>query len=770
MVIVLSLLAACTSLPEPAELDGEELAVQAEPAVAPAGLAIAVRPDRQPIQVAPVRPSGPLAGEVIVRNCYGYDQRLAKQQPDKTRDWADGTTGSAPVGGGGAAAAAKPRPQAAPTPSPRPTRSRRGAEAAPADAPAADAGEGAWGGLLDVAPEPEPPPPPASAPATGWEDAALQNELRESGGTTADASVKKEKKEESKAKGAGDVAANDRNDNRKDDLRSELQQLGYVDEDGDDVAEAEQSEADVNAAERARRVLDWGATVYLSNDDSMSLASAQRTLYALKHKQRLSASEVRPHELLNYFSFDVAPVPEAQLFSVLGAAQQDGDTLSVSLAVRGANPERQPLDLTLALDRSCSMRQDGRMDYTKRGLSQLAGNLQDGDRVDVVLFDSSVCTPLENFVVGRDDPSLLDLTISQLAPKGSTDLDGGLREAYRIQGGRDAQEVAKRNKRVVLITDAELNTGNVDEDLVSEVGKQFDAHDVRLTGIGVGRTFNDEMLDKLTEKGKGAYVYLGSEAVVDRVFGPGFDSLTRTIAHDVQFSLELPDSLAMERFYGEEASTVASDVQPIHYYAGTTQLFLQDLAIRGGSLQLSDPLRMRIRYTDAATGEPGEQVLHTTLGALVDGDTHNLRKGQALMAFADVATAWAMGAGPCGAPLATYRQRVASLLDDAEIGYTNGLVGGLCGVDLAEVVQPGVAYKVKVDSDMPIAEVSLSCAGQQHRSRLSGADTVARFPEVIPGQCTVQLQGTVPMMAAVEVPATGGDVRCIVRGGRLSCG
>ena len=30
-------------------------------------------------------------------------------------------------------------------------------------------------------------------------------------------------------------------------------------------------------------------------------------------------------------------------------------------------------------------------------------------------------------------------------------------------------------------------------------------------------------LDKLTEKGHGSHVYLGSAAVVDRIFGDGFD-------------------------------------------------------------------------------------------------------------------------------------------------------------------------------------------------------------------------------------------------------
>ena len=101
----------------------------------------------------------------------------------------------------------------------------------------------------------------------------------------------------------------------------------------------------------AQPVLDWGATVYLSNDDSMSLASAQRLLWAVDRGAGFSSGEVRPHELLNYFSFDTAPVAPGETFSVLGGAEQDGDTLSVALAVQGAMPPRQPLDLTLVIGR-----------------------------------------------------------------------------------------------------------------------------------------------------------------------------------------------------------------------------------------------------------------------------------------------------------------------------------------------------------------------------------------------------------------------------------
>lgn len=516
--------------------------------------------------------------------------------------------------------------------------------------------------------------------------------------------------------------------------------------------------------------VDWGGVTWLSNDDSMSLASAQRLLWALKSGERFTAAEVRPHELLNYFSFDTAPLEEGETFSVLGSAQQTGsETLTVALAIQGANPPREPLDLTLVVDVSGSMWAEGRMDYVKRGLHQVEGQLQRGDRVDLVLFDHETCAPLENYVAGRDDARVLTDAIDAIVPRGSTNLDLGLKEGYRLaKQWADADPGRERNHRVMILTDALLNEGQLDPDTIATVAENYERSDVRLSGVGVGTEFNDKVLDTLTEKGKGAYVFLGSEAVVDRILGAGFESLTRTIAHDVRFSLDLPESLGMAKFYGEESSADPEDVKPIHYFADTSQVFLQDLRMRDGRLVSSDPVSLKIVWRDASTDEPREKVWNTTVGGLLEGDKHNVQKARALMSWSDLLIARAMGGDPCGAPFATYRERAGLLSDDAEMAYVSGLTGPFCGEDLGTPSGGGVAFRVKLDSDVPIAEVELLCRDDQQKQTLSAGDSVARF-STSPGTCTLTLQGAVPMVARVEVPSTGGDVRCLVRGGRMDC-
>ncbi len=520
---------------------------------------------------------------------------------------------------------------------------------------------------------------------------------------------------------------------------------------------------------------DWGATVYLSNDDSMSLASAQRLLWAVQNGRPVQASEVRPHELLNYFSFDTAPVKPGDTFSVLGSAEQTGaSTLSVGFAVRGATPPPKPLDLTIVLDRSGSMASEGRMEYLKRGLTKMKASLHTGDRLSFVLFDDSVCTPVENFVMGRDDNAVLDGLIAQLAPRGSTDLDLGLREGYRIANA--APGVKDRNRRMILITDAELNTGSVNPDVVSEIGKAYEDSGVRLTAVGVGRDFNDDILNKLTEKGKGAYVYLGSEAVVDRIFGVGFESLTRTIAHDVHFSVHLPPSLAMQRFYGEESSTHAEDVQPVNYASGTSQLFLQDLTMQGPKPVPTDPVTFLMTWTDPDNGAAKTQSWQTTVGALIAAAPQSVRKARALMAWTDFVLAGAMQKDPCASAFGTWQSRVRSLGPDSEIQWLDGITSPRCRRDAVTFPlrpRPTVTWKLKVDSDVPVASAELQCDDWRD-SRALGAGTTSVTFAAPTGQCSLSLASghdsdLVGSAVAVTVPAVGGASRCLVRAGEITC-
>ncbi len=386
---------------------------------------------------------------------------------------------------------------------------------------------------------------------------------------------------------------------------------------------------------------DWGASIYLSNDDTMSLSSAQRVIAAIEGFLPLPESHIRPHEMLNYFSFRGAPIGPGRDFSVLpelvakpGAPGEYTLGLSISGRSLGRDSRRNAA-LTLVVDRSGSMADEGRMTYLKRGLLRMTHELKYGDIVNLTLFDSTVCNPIENFVVGRDAPRVLQSAIERLAPRGSTNLEAGLQTGYQLA---DASYQPSYTNRVLLVTDALANTGVTNEHLISLISKRYDARRIRLSGVGVGKDFNDSLLDRLTEQGKGAYVFLGSEAETDAIFGERFVSLIETVANDVHFRLNLPPSLRMNVFYGEESSDRKEDVQAVHYFAGTNQMFLSDLVARRGTLREQDEVMLTIDYHDPETDEPLVEEYAFRIGEVLathESEATNVLKARLVTSFVD---------------------------------------------------------------------------------------------------------------------------------------
>ncbi len=442
---------------------------------------------------------------------------------------------------------------------------------------------------------------------------------------------------------------------------------------------------------------DWGASIYLSNDDTMSLSSAQRVIWAIDHFQPIKQSQVRPHELLNYFSFQTAQVPPDRDFSVVAniAPSLDPNIHTLALAVRGrsvTSATRRNVNLAYAIDRSGSMAAEGRMEYLKRGLLRSLSELKNGDIVHLTLFDTTACNLAQNFVVGRDPMQRLEQLIQRIQPRGSTNLYDGLTQAYHAV---DVTYQPAYSNRVVLVTDALANEGVTDQQLISMVGQNYDARKVRLSGVGVGIEFNDSLIDRLTERGKGAYVFLGSEAEVDAVFGSRFASLVETVANDVHFKLSLPPSLAMNVFYGEEASTVKERVQAIHYFANTSQLFLSDLKTRDGFLHYQDDVMLTIEYEDPETLQKMEESYAFNLGQIA-GDSRNVRKAQLVTLFirelgsmaerplppryAYRQAAWYDDSAysQCGAVRADLASLAAGIDDDPEVRRVQGLWDTFC--------------------------------------------------------------------------------------------
>ncbi len=393
------------------------------------------------------------------------------------------------------------------------------------------------------------------------------------------------------------------------------------------------------AAECAGIDLSTPAKLYLSSDDSNSMASAA-IIRSLVHAgyTEISPYLVRTHEVLNYYRYSFAqpPAGELAITSQLGSCELTGD-LALQIAVQSpaAPAERRPLTLTLVLDTSGSMSGQP-IELERAAVKALASTLQAGDIVSAVTWSVGQSAVLQGYsVTGPDDPQILAMADS-LDADGGTDLNAGLQAGYALAKTYQGKD---RINRVVLISDGMANVGVTEESVIGAAAEDQDAEGIYLVGVGVGDGINDTLMDAVTDAGRGAYVFLDSAEEAKRMFVDRFAETILVAARDVRIELTLPPYFKIQKFYGEEYSPDPAKVRTQHLAPGDSMMLYQILRACDPALpSASDPYQVTVTWNDPITGTGKTAVQSTTLGAL-GIDDGNLSKAAAIIAYTEAVKA-----------------------------------------------------------------------------------------------------------------------------------
>lgn len=379
------------------------------------------------------------------------------------------------------------------------------------------------------------------------------------------------------------------------------------------------------------------ATLYLSADDSNSTASATIARKLIRAGRPVPADLVRAYEFLNYYDFSFEPAPPGQVRIVpqLSSCPVDGQ-LSFQVALQGEHrdsDDRAPLSITFVLDTSGSMSGEP-IALERAAVRAVAGALRAGDIVSMVTWSTDQRDILSGHAIaGPDDPVLLEAA-SSLEANGGTDLNAGLRRGYALA---EAHREDDRINRIVLVSDGQANVGVTDEELIAQHAddEEGKGEGIYLAGIGVGEGVNDTLMDTVTDAGRGAYLFLDSEAEADKMLGERFLEVVDVAARAVRLELQLPWYLGVEKFYGEVISTDPTEVRPQHLAPNSAMLFFQVLkACDPSLLHGDDRIRMRATWETPFSREAKEAVIDTTLNDLA-GDDRTLEKAAAIAGYAE---------------------------------------------------------------------------------------------------------------------------------------
>lgn len=376
----------------------------------------------------------------------------------------------------------------------------------------------------------------------------------------------------------------------------------------------------------------------MSADDSNSMGSPGYARDMLSAGLAPSPTIIRTYEFLNYYNA-VYPPPKAETLAIIPQIAQ-GKTPQeqrFQIGVQAPLPpaDRPPITVTLVVDTSSSM--EGRAILNARAVVRAASaSLLPGDRVNMVTFDADAKPLIDGLEIkGKADIELVSERAAQLVVGGGSDLQGGLVRGYSLASTHYMEDGLNR---LVLVTDGRTNPRNIDMKVVSSHAEEGDDRGIYLVGVGTGpaKGYSDKLLQEITDIGRGAYVYVDSEAEAEEVFSKRWSEVMDIAARDVSVTLTLPSYFELQAYYGEESSIKPASTEPQHLAPGDAMVFNMDLSVCNPAwIKDEDMIKVAVTWETPIERTPRALTLEMSIAELKANGNAQLVKSSAVVAYAE---------------------------------------------------------------------------------------------------------------------------------------
>ncbi|MBI2299620.1 MAG: VWA domain-containing protein [Armatimonadetes bacterium] len=275
---------------------------------------------------------------------------------------------------------------------------------------------------------------------------------------------------------------------------------------------------------------------------------------------------------------------------------------------------RPPLTFVACVDVSGSMGWDyasGNQNYGTAGalarklLDKLVDALDQHDRLAIVSYGSECRLNLDYTSGGSH--ATLHKAVAELHEAGSTNMEAGLKLAYKVagRGRRDKAET-----RVLLFTDEQPNVGHTDAGSFQQMVRAGADEQIGLTVFGLGLGLNSDLTAEMSHLRGGNAYSLTKAAEIDKLCEDEWPWFATPIAYKLHVDLSLSPGLELADTYGFPApkgqETPALDVATVFLSKRKGAMLLRFQPAAGARLQ---DLRLSARLSYETT--TGEQVGET---------------------------------------------------------------------------------------------------------------------------------------------------------------
>ncbi len=225
--------------------------------------------------------------------------------------------------------------------------------------------------------------------------------------------------------------------------------------------------------------------------------------------------------------------------------------LQIAISTSDFRPvHRRPMNVSVVLDRSGSMADQGKIDYAKSALHNLIDQLRSEDILSIVIYDDAIEVLRPAKRVGNRKK--LKRLVDSVYPRGATNLGGGMIEGFQqVERNLDKEYV----NRVILLSDGLANRGIIDLHRLNRIASKKRSKSISLTTMGVGLNYNENLMVGLAESGGGNYYFIESPNSLASIMSEEFNTLSSVFAQNASIELRLGDGVRIKDIIGCEFTT-----------------------------------------------------------------------------------------------------------------------------------------------------------------------------------------------------------------------
>ena len=301
-------------------------------------------------------------------------------------------------------------------------------------------------------------------------------------------------------------------------------------------------------------------STFAADVDTASYANFRRQI--LNGGGHVIPDSIRVEEMVNYFHYDY-PQPEGdEPFSVtaeIAPCPWNDETQLMMIGLQAPELDTQELpdsNLVFLIDVSGSMDSPNKLPLVQRSFMTLTENLRPYDTVTLITYSSGERVVLDGVRASEKQEILSSLEMLQAS--GSTNGEKALQTAYEL-----AQKhfIRGGNNRIIIATDGDFNVGVTDRGDLVRMIKDHAKEGISLSVLGYGMgNYKDDMLEDLSNYGRGNYAYIDSIDEARRVLVNEAGGTLFSVAKDVKLQVEFnPEHVRGYRLIGYENRVMAAE-------------------------------------------------------------------------------------------------------------------------------------------------------------------------------------------------------------------